>query len=87
MNFKINQNQNQKGFTLIETLVAITIFTIALVAMLSISGRGISDINISKNKLIANYLGDEAIEGVRALRDKYLLDANFNLFFRQGWFL
>ena len=48
------------GFTLVETLVAISIFSMSLVALMSILGSGISDTNYAKQKIIAGYLTQEA---------------------------
>ncbi|MBP9802925.1 MAG: prepilin-type N-terminal cleavage/methylation domain-containing protein [Candidatus Pacebacteria bacterium] len=67
------------GFTLVETLVAISIFTIALIGMLNITGGTISDTNYAKDKLVANYLASEGIEYIRNLRDTY------NLYEANGW--
>ena len=62
-------SHNQKGFTIVETLVSLTIFTIALVGLLSITGRGISDTTIARNRMTANFLAQEGLESVRAIRD------------------
>jgi type II secretory pathway pseudopilin PulG len=67
------------GMTLVETLVAISIFTIALVGMLNITGGTISDTNYAKDKIVANYLASEGIEYIRNLRDTY------NLYEANGW--
>lgn len=67
------------GFTLVETLVAISIFTIALLGMLNITGGSISDTNYAKDKIIATYLSSEGIEYIRNLRDTY------NLYQANGW--
>lgn len=67
------------GFTLVETLVAISIFTIALLGMLNITGGSISDTNYAKDKIVANYLASEGIEYMRNLRDTY------NLYEANGW--
>jgi type II secretory pathway pseudopilin PulG len=67
------------GLTLVETLVAISIFTIALVGMLNITGGSISDTNYAKDKIVANYLASEGIEYIRNLRDTY------NLYEANGW--
>ncbi len=62
-----------KGFTLVETLVALSIFTMSILALLSILGQGISDTSYSKKKIIASYLAQEGIEYMRNLRDTYVL--------------
>lgn len=61
------------GFTLVETLVAISIFTMSILALLSILASGISDTNYAKQKIIAGYLAQEGIEYVRNMRDTFVL--------------
>jgi prepilin-type N-terminal cleavage/methylation domain-containing protein len=58
-----------KGFTLVETLVAVTIFTVSLTALVAVTSRGVFDTNFSKNKITATYLAQEGIELVRNIRD------------------
>jgi prepilin-type N-terminal cleavage/methylation domain-containing protein len=72
------------GFTLVETLVALSVFSVTLVIIMSLLGRGVSDINYAKRKMVAEYLAQEGIEYVRNIRDTYLLSdgtsgwTNFN---------
>lgn len=67
---------NQKGFTLVETLVALSIFLTSVVGMLVITGQGLHDITNSKNKIEATALSQEGIEIIRNVRDTYLLSDN-----------
>jgi prepilin-type N-terminal cleavage/methylation domain-containing protein len=58
-----------KGFTIIESLVAILIFTIGIVPFLHI---GVLSNNIAtniQNNIIANNLAQEGLEVVRSIRD------------------
>lgn len=64
--------QRSRGFTLVETLIAISIFSVSIVAMMSILGRGISDVNYAKKKMTASYLAQEGIEYIRNMRDNYI---------------
>lgn len=69
-------NKNRKlttGFTLVETLVAISIFTISLLSLMVILGKSISDTGYVKKKDIATYLAQEGIEYMRNMRDTYML--------------
>ncbi len=66
---------NEKGFTLIETLVALVIFTSAITAMLVLTGQGVLGTNYAKNRLTAGFLAQEGIELVRFIRDSSLLEA------------
>ena len=58
-----------KGFTLIETLFAILIFSAALISLLTISAKGIAATNEAKNESTAFYLSQEGLEVARNVRD------------------
>lgn len=72
-NMKKIYKKNFGGFTLIETLVAISIFTVSIVLLMSVLGNGISDISNVKKKILAGYLAQEGIEYIRNMRDNYVL--------------
>jgi len=59
----------KRAFTLIETLVAITILTLAIVGPLYAANRAIVAARTSRDQLTATYLAQEAIEYVRLMRD------------------
>lgn len=61
------------GFTLVETLVSISIFTMSILGLMSILASGISNTNYAKKKMAAEYLAQEGIECVRNIRDTYVL--------------
>jgi type II secretory pathway pseudopilin PulG len=61
------------GFTLLETLFAILIFSAALISLMAISSKGISATNQVKNETTAFYLAQEGLEVIRNIRD-----SNFN---------
>lgn len=67
---------SQKGFTLIETLLAISIFASSITALMVISAKGINDNVFVKNKLTASYLALEGVEMVRNARDTRALTAS-----------
>ncbi|MDP6119530.1 MAG: prepilin-type N-terminal cleavage/methylation domain-containing protein [Candidatus Pacebacteria bacterium] len=73
--FKIEKPLNE-GFSLIETLVAITVLLIAVTGPLSIAHRALSDANLAKNQTIAIFLAQDAIEYLKNLRDENLLSGN-----------
>ena len=67
---KVNKNG---GFTLVETLVAIAIFTASILAVMAVLANSISDTNYAKKKMTAAYLAQEGIEYVRNKRDTNML--------------
>ncbi len=67
-NIKLN-----KAFTLVETLVAISIFSMSLLGLMSILASGITSTTYAKQKTVASYLAQEGIEYVRNMRDTSVL--------------
>jgi type II secretory pathway pseudopilin PulG len=65
--------QKNKAFTLVETLVAISIFTISILGLISVLASGISDTGYAKKKISATYLAQEGIEYTRNIRDTHVL--------------
>ena len=66
--FNIQYSSN-RGFTLMETLVAISILLIAVVAPMSTIGGALSFIYIARDQMIAVNFAQEGIEVVRQKRD------------------
>lgn len=62
-----------KGFTMLETLVAISIFSASILALLSVLAQGVSNTNYAKTKITASYLAQEGIEYVNNMRDTFVL--------------
>lgn len=78
----INKKAKNKGFTLIETLVAIAIFAFAITGLISITATGIFNTNFVKNKFTASYLAVEGAELVRSIRDNAAInDRDWNATF------
>ena len=61
--------QKNGGFTLVETFVAISIFTVSLLGIISVLASNIANISYAKQKMTATYLAQEGIEYVRNIRD------------------
>jgi len=66
----------QKGFTLVETLVAISILVVAIVGAYGAATAGISSGIFSKDQTIAFYLAQEGVEQIRNMRDNNGLAGN-----------
>ena len=80
---KMKLSKPHKGFTLIETLFAILIFSTALVSLMTIAGKGISATNTAREQVVAHYLAQEGLEVARNVRDTNFLattawDAGFS---------
>ena len=61
--------QQNDGYTLVEALVAIGILTSILLGVLLLATQSIRATNVAQSKLQAEYLAQEGIELVRALRE------------------
>lgn len=60
---------NSAGFTLLETIVAISILTIAVAGPMTLASRSIGSVSESKNGMISFYLAQESMEYIRNKRD------------------
>lgn len=58
------------GFTLVETLLAIALLSMAIVAPLTIASSGVTAATTGKDRLIAISLARDAIEHIRSIRDR-----------------
>ncbi len=70
-----NITKYKKGFTLIETLVAISILAIAIVAPMTLASKTLFTAQYAKDQMVATQLAQEAIEIVRAKRDAKMIEA------------
>lgn len=62
------------GFTLIETLVAVSVLLMALLGPLEIAAQSLRSAYYSRDQITAYYLAQEGIEYVRAVRDENYLN-------------
>lgn len=76
----IHRNNNSSGFTIVETLIAITILMIAIAGPLVIATKSLNTASASKNQMIASYLAQESMEMIKNQRD-----ANVSAGAPTGW--
>lgn len=72
----VNTNQNMRGFTLIETMVATGILLIAVVGPMSLLGNSLNNIYFVRDQMLAVNLAQEGIEVIRQRRDTNFLDGS-----------
>lgn len=58
-----------RGFTLIETMVAVLLLSIAIAGPLTIASKGLSSALVAKDQIGAYYLAQDAVEYARFKRD------------------
>ncbi len=64
---------HRRGFTLVETMVAISLLTVAIVAPMLLTIQSLSSAYYSRDQITAFYLAQEAIEEVHQIRDGQIL--------------
>lgn len=65
----ISRKPQQSGFSLLETLVAISILTLAITGTLSVVATNVTTASNAKDRITASYLAQDALEYVRNMRD------------------
>lgn len=70
---KGHTNSSQGGFTLIETLIAITILASAVAGTMTIAFQGLRGAQLSSDQMVASYLAQEGIDFIRSKRDENYL--------------
>lgn len=74
MNY-LSKRTSKSGFTIIETLVAITILMVSVAGPLSIATKALSNARYAKDQMIASFLAQESMEYIKNLRDNNLAAA------------
>ncbi len=69
-------SQSERGFTLIETLVALTVLTIGMSAVITLISHGLKTVSFYQNQTTAFYLAVEGIEFIRSWRDDNFIQEN-----------
>lgn len=71
-NIKENKKFN-KGFTLLETVIATSIVMFGIIGLLIVSQDSVLTVYFARDRLTASYLAKEGMEIVRNIRDRNLL--------------
>jgi len=82
MNIKSKNNKGlstgREGFTLIETMVALSIITFAILGPISLATYSVRTSTLVKNNVIASFLAQDAMEYIKNWRDDNYLQG-------EGW--
>ncbi|MDQ5948902.1 MAG: hypothetical protein QG589_27 [Patescibacteria group bacterium] len=67
---QVNTQQNRRGFTLVETMVAISILSISILGIFTAVQNGLATSGLAKDQITAFYLVQESMEYIRNMRDE-----------------
>ncbi len=76
MNTSFVTNKYTQGFTLLEMLFAVLIFSFALVSLMTIASKGVIATTTAKQQMAAQFLAEEALEVGRNVRDGNYLNSS-----------
>lgn len=71
-------SQKKAGFTIVETVVAVAILAVSVVAPLTLAQRSLNADIYARDQVTAFYLAQEAVEYVRNIRDGNGINSNTN---------
>ncbi len=74
----MNTAMPKKGFTLVETMVAVTVLAIALTGPFAAVENALSASYVARDELIASSLAQEGMEYIRSIRDNNYLNSASN---------
>ena len=81
--FHTTRKAQEGGFTIVEVLVALTLFSIAVAGVITAAVQGGINISAAQNTMTSSYLAQEGIELMRAKRDSYVLSDSTS--YDSGW--
>lgn len=73
-----NKKRLNRGFTLVEALVAVAIVLLGVTAAFTSAQFGLSSTSAVRNRVTAIYLAQEALEGVKNIKDSNLQNISLN---------
>ena len=62
-------HNTKRGFTLVETLVAVAILMVAIAGPLTIANQALTAALASRNTMVATYLAQEGMESIKNIKD------------------
>lgn len=71
---KTKETEHKKGFTILETLVAIFILTVAVTGPMVFAQNSLRSAFLSRDQITAFYLAQDAIEFVKNIRDENMVE-------------
>jgi len=69
----LQNNKNNEGFTIVETLVAISILSLSVAGAFTAVQGGIKSSTVAKDQITAFYLAQEGMEFIKNVRDENAL--------------
>lgn len=75
--FLIKNKDLKNGFTLIESLVAISLLMIAISGPMTIVQKGLNAAYLSRDQMTAAFLAQDAIEAIKNIRDTLALNNKY----------
>jgi prepilin-type N-terminal cleavage/methylation domain-containing protein len=78
MKIFLNKNKKEcKGFTIIETLVAVAILMISVAGPLTVAHKGLMASIYTRDNVTASYLAQDALEYVKNIRDNHKIQGDY----------
>lgn len=71
----------RQGFTLLETMIALSVITFAILGPISLASSSLRSASVSKNQIIASFLAKDAMEYIKNWRDDNYLDGKSSWLF------
>ena len=73
-NERINRKPEIAGFSLVEVMISMFVFSVAFIALITLSQQTIKVNNVNKNGIMASQLAQEGIEIVRQIKEEIVIN-------------